>query len=161
MRTTKSGLKARSKVAGGSRHQPAESETPFSYQMKSTAIQQLTPSCHLLTPTDNAPPDAAGVLLLRQPTTLRPGRFAFSILAHNLPEPGDLGPYNSYQGLLYIPEIITWVFALHPTPESPPTWAGTFTESTLNPAPNGIAQVRPYHTATNATGNALLQGDLR
>lgn len=109
--------------------------------------------------------DAAGVVLVRRLQELQPGRFAFSILAHNLPAPEEVGLFNQYQGLVFVPEVITWVFPLYATPENPPTWAGTFTESTLDPLPPGIAQVRLANSETEIIGpvvlEATLEGDTR
>jgi hypothetical protein len=103
------------------------------------------------------PADAAGVVLVRRLQELRPGRYAFSILAHDLPAPEEVGLFDQYQGLVFVPEVIAWVFALHATPETPPTWAGTFTESTLDPTPLGIAQVRLVNSETGVVGPVVLE----
>jgi hypothetical protein len=112
-------------------------------------------------PQEGVPTDAAGVVLIRQLQEFRPGRYAFSILAHNLPAPEQMGSFDQYQGLVFIPEVITWVFALYPTPETPPTWAGTLTQSTLDPTPIGIAQVRLVHSKEETVGPVVLQARLR
>jgi hypothetical protein len=106
------------------------------------------------------PADAAGVVLVRRLQELRPGRYAFSILAHNLPAPEEVGLFDQYQGLIFVAEVITWVFPLYATPETPPTWAGTFTESTLDPTPLGIAQVRLVNSETEIIGPVVLEAML-
>ena len=124
------------------------------------ATPQL-PLCRCMNPREGVPIDAAGVVLIRRLAELRPGRFAISILAHGLPAPEEQGPYDQYQGLVFVPEVIAWTFPLYTTPETPPTWAGTFAESTLDPTPNGIAQVRAVHSMTGAIGPVVLEGTLR
>lgn len=119
------------------------------------------PCCILLGPASSVSPDAAGVLLARTLEALRPGCTAVSILAHALPPPSDLGDFDSYQGLLFIPDLITWTFILFPTAETPPTWAGTFTEITATLTANAQAQVRPVNRTTGQTGAPVLAGLLR
>ena len=107
-----------------------------SSRKRSSLRERQLPLCRVLQPQEGVPADSAGVVLIRQLQEFRPGRYAFSILAHNLPAPEEMGSFDQYQGLVFIPEVITWVFALYPTPETPPTWAGTLTQSTLDPTPS-------------------------
>lgn len=118
------------------------------------------PCCMILRPTGQLPADAIGTSLVRRLAVLRPGRTAISILAHGLPDPRELGNFNAYQGIAFIPGVITWQWVLEPTSETFVTWAGTFTEITAELTPDTVIQVRPINTGGTDRGEAVLSGAL-
>lgn len=122
--------------------------------------QNILMPCSLVLIRDRAdvPADALGAALVRKLEQIRPGRTSISIMAHGLPDPSSLGHFNSYEGIAFIPGVITWRWQLFPTSEPLPTWAGTFTEITAALTPGTVVQVRPLNTATGQGGNPLLTG---
>lgn len=118
------------------------------------------PCCVILRPIRELPPDSIGAALIRRLVELRPGRTAISVLAHGLPNPQELGNFNAYQALAFIPGVITWQWVLEPTSEAFPTWAGTFNEITAQLTPNTVIQVRPISTQIENRGEPILSGTL-
>lgn len=118
------------------------------------------PCCVILSHTVQASVDALGAALVRKIQELRPGRTAISVIANGLPNPQELGNFNAYQAVAFIPDIITWQWILESTAETFPTWSGTFTEITLELTSNTVIQVRPISTQVENRGEPILTGTL-
>lgn len=116
------------------------------------------PLCFMLLRRDVAPKDAAGVVLIRKSTEIRPGRTMMTASVHGLPEPTVYGDFDSYEAVAFIPEVITWRWPLDESAEPIPTWSGTFTEITLELTKSLHVHVRPVNLATNETGVVILGG---
>lgn len=110
--------------------------------------------------TGRAPVDALGSALIRKLQVLRPRRIAISIVANGLPNPQDLGNFNAYQAVAFIPGVITWQWLLESTFETIPTWSGTFTEITAELTANTVIQLRPISTQVENRGEPILTGTL-
>ncbi|GIP38238.1 hypothetical protein J31TS4_15180 [Paenibacillus sp. J31TS4] len=83
-------------------------------------------------------------------------RTSIRIEASHLPAPSSIGPFDRYEGVAYAPDEISWRFPLAPAPEAEiPTWAGRIDEGSATRQQVRI-EVRPYNSATNAAGPALL-----
>ena len=117
--------------------------------------------CLVLAPADaSVPPDARGVALVRPVVQVRPGRTSITVAAHDLPAPSSLGNFDAYEALTFVPSVISWRWRLFATPETVPTWAGTFTEITAPLPSTTVVQVRPVNTQTQAPGSPVLTGTL-
>lgn len=119
------------------------------------------PCCQILSPVSAVPPvpaDARGAVLIRLVNAGE--KHSLSILAAGLASPANYGDFDIYEGFFSIPEIGGgFGFILHPTPENPPTWAGTIT---IGPflTPTTIVQVRAANFDTGVSGPVVLQGSL-
>ena len=121
----------------------------------------LRECCLILQPTGpSVPMDARGVALVRPVVQVRPGRTSITVAAHDLPAPSTFGNFNAYEALASVPGVISWRWPLFSTPETIPTWAGTFTEITAPLGSTTLVQVRPVNTQTNTPGSAVLSGTL-
>lgn len=109
----------------------------------------------------STPVDALGAALVKRSVKTRPGRISISIVAHDLPEPDAFGPFDSYEGLAFIPDLITWRWPLEESVEPVATWAGTFTEITAELTPDTHIQVRPVNLSSGASGPVILSGTLQ
>ncbi|WP_066639013.1 LysM peptidoglycan-binding domain-containing protein [Desulfolucanica intricata] len=126
----------------------------------STSTGIKLPCCAVLNRTGSAPVDALGSALVRKLQELRPGRTAITIAANGLAKPQELGNFNAYQGVAFIPGLITWQWVLESTSETFPTWSGTFTEITAELTSNTVIQVRPINTQVENRGEPILTGTL-
>lgn len=119
------------------------------------------PCCVILTSTNPVPPlpsDAQGVALVRGLDGEQ--KQSVSILAVGLPPAETYGDFDVYEGFLSIPAVGGFGFALFPTPENPPTWAGSID---IGPflTPSTLAQVRPVNSESGVSSpEAVLQGSL-
>lgn len=130
--------------------------TPFS------SNAETMPCSMVLEPADKELKNAKGVALIYK-VQLRPPSFPrtnISILGVHLPEPKTYGPYDSYEGFAFIPNVISWRFRLYPTPEQDsPSWAGRFDEITAK-MENIEVQIRLSNSKTEKLGPSLLTGKM-
>lgn len=101
-------------------------------------------------------PDPWGAALITQPAA---GQHAVSILTVGLPPPNTLGRFDIYEGFVKIPDVDGFGFRLFPTPEKPPTRAGTLVIKPLL-TPDTEVIVRPANLKTCASGPTVLAGTL-
>lgn len=83
------------------------------------------------------------------------------MVAHDLLDPSHYGPFDSYEGLAYIPNVITWRWPLDETAEVVPTWAGSFTEITATLTERTHFQIRPVDLSTGSSGPVVLSATMR
>ncbi len=112
------------------------------------------PCCAVLNPVPEIPPNAIGSILVTQ---LPDGRQSATITGVRLP---PLVDFDTYGAEIDIVGIGAFGLLLFPTPEDPPTWAGTV----IIPRPVLFAGaeviVLPLNTQTGAIGRPVLTGDL-
>ncbi|MEW6447258.1 MAG: LysM peptidoglycan-binding domain-containing protein [Bacillota bacterium] len=101
-------------------------------------------------------PDPWGAALIMQPAA---DQHAVSILTVGLPPPYTLGRFNIYEGVVKIPGVDSFEFRLFPTPEKPPTRAGTLVIKPLL-TPDTEVIVRPANWKICASGPTVLAGTL-
>jgi len=126
--------------------------------------QDVEPPCVvLLERSGNMISDAAGSALIR---FLNTNQRSVSVLAVGVPDPSNLGSFNSYQARFAFPppENNTFEFILLPVslaPGDPVTWAGTLNFEPGQGWPvNTLIVVRPLNRDTGKTGAAVLTGTL-
>lgn len=108
----------------------------------------------------------AGVALVR---LAGEGQGSVSVIGAGLPEPTIFGNFNAYAGVLVLPPPVGGEFVFPLTrvaspPGDPASWAGTL----FFPVPPGLPilteateiQIRPFNTATGATGSVILANAL-
>lgn len=132
--------------------------TPFPISPKAETM----PCSMILEPADKELTNAKGVALIYK-VQLRPPSFPrtnISILGVHLPEPKTYGPFDSYEGFAFVPNVISWRFRLYPTPEQEsPSWAGRFDEITAK-MENVEVQIRLSNSKTEKLGPSLLTGKM-
>lgn len=119
-----------------------------------------TPCTALLRQTGTIIGNAAGSALIR---FLNTGERSISVLGVGLPEPSDLGEFNSYQCRVAFPDGSSNHFILLPIslgPSKPKTWAGTLTFGSGDWPRSTMIVVRPIHRDKGKTGAAVLTGTL-
>lgn len=126
-----------------------------------------TPFCSLLQPIFTAIPPAAdipiGSVTVRQ---VAMSTRAYTMAVSPLPEPGSLGNFNSYVGVLNLitgdPSMPRRTVNMRLMPSSfgnqLATWAGTII-TTEPPIVGDFAEVRPFNSNTGNQGEALLGGN--
>ena len=128
-------------------------------QPKATSM----PCSMVLEPIDKNLTNAKGTALVYK-VQLRPPSFArtnVSILGVHLPEPSSYGNFDSYEGIAFIPDEISWRFKLYPSPEKDrPTWAGRFDEITAK-MENVEVQVRLSYSKTEKLGPIILKSNIK
>jgi len=126
------------------------------YPYQTNAINM--PCSMVLEPVDKNLKNAKGTALIYK-VQLIPQSFArtsISILGVHLPVPSSYGNYDSYEGVAFIPDEISWRFRLYPTPEeNSPTWAGRFDFITAE-MKNVEVQVRLSNTKSEKLGPIIL-----
>jgi hypothetical protein len=129
------------------------------FAMYPTHTYALTMPCSMvLEPVNKNPKNAKGTALIYK-VQLNPPSFArtnVSILAVHLPKPSSFGNYDSYKGVAFIPDEISWRFRIYPTPEEgSPTWAGRFDSITAK-MENVEVQVRLSNSKSEKSGPIIL-----
>lgn len=126
--------------------------------------KDVEPPCVvLLKRTGSVISDAAGSALIR---FLNTNQRSISVVGVGIPEPSELGAFNSYQARVAIPppENTTFHFTLLPVtlgPNGPVTWAGTFNFIPGSGWPvDTMIVVRPLNRDNGETGAAVLTGTL-
>lgn len=117
-----------------------------------------TPCCITLTPPAGGNQNSVGTALLSQRAEDVPRRFAFSVLAIELPPPSALGSYDIYEAVLFEPGLISFVVSLTLTPNY--AWAGTLGDISLAFSPSMRVIVRPASTETGGSGEPVLTGSV-
>jgi hypothetical protein len=125
------------------------------YPSQTSAISM--PCSLILEPVDKSLTNAKGVALVYK-VKLTPSfaRTNISILAVHLPEPSSFGEYDSYEGFAFIPDIISWRFKLHPTPEENGVTLAGKIDSITAKMQNVTVQVRLSNTQTEKLGPSVL-----
>ena len=78
-----------------------------------------------------------------------------------LPPPSTFGNFNAFTAQVNIPNIGGFGTQLFPTPETPPTFAGTVSLPTVvEISPTSTVIVQPLNTTTGISGSIILQGSL-
>lgn len=123
-------------------------------------FQLMFPCCVILDPANSDPPvpaEARGVALIRLVDEGQ--KHSLSILAVDLPLPGEFGNFDMYEGFVEIPDIGGFGFPLLPTTEASSEWAGTLTIGPFLTPPTTV-QVRLANFSTGASGQVVLEGSL-
>ncbi len=115
------------------------------------------PCCSLLLPTRIEPKDveAAGAAVIR-PVGEEHFEVLFSVVG--IPEPGDLGPFDSYAGSLQVRgERYSAVLSRSAPLNQPPTWSGA---AVIPAAPTEETEllIVPVDTKANTTGTPIMRG---
>ncbi|NLM70265.1 MAG: LysM peptidoglycan-binding domain-containing protein [Firmicutes bacterium] len=119
-----------------------------------------TPCTALLNRSGTIISDAAGSALIR---SLNTNERSISVLGVGIPDPSDLGVFNSYQCRVLFPDGSSFEFLLLPIslgPSKPKTWAGTLTFGPGMWPSNTLIVVRPLNRDNGKTGPAVLTGTL-
>lgn len=119
------------------------------------------PCCLILArTTPSVPVDAVGTALVQSLSHLTPRRTAITIAAFGLPAPATLGDFDAYEGLVFVPGIISFRWRLFDIPDAVPVRVGSFTEITADLTANAVIEVRPLNTLTSAAGSPMLRNTL-
>lgn len=119
------------------------------------------PCCVLLRKTSAVPPsapNAVGSALI----SVQSGSQTVSVLAVGLPAPSVFGSFDSYEGLVFIPIIGAFGFALFPStsPFEPLTWAGSVALAQPVLTAQTTVSIRPANSQTGVSGPDALRGTL-
>lgn len=127
-----------------------------------------TPLCSLLQPVLSVVPPAAdipiGSVTVRQ---VAMSTRAYTVVASPLPEPSQLGNFNSYVAVLNLitddpaspRETVTIRLVSSSFGNQLITWAGT-SITTYPPIVGDTAEIRPLNNVTGSLGPAILRGDI-
>lgn len=119
------------------------------------------PCCLILVrTTPSVPVDALGTALVQRLTQISPGRTAITIAAYGLPAPSRLGDFDAFEGLAFIPGIISFRWRLINIPETFLVQVGAFAEITADLTANTVIEVRPLNTLTRVAGSPVLRNTL-